>query len=426
MNNSKIAILIGLLLVSCVIQARMTVAVQDFTAENCEAYIGAVSSREFRNVLVGNKELTVLDRSSMEIILKEQDFQISGCTSAECAIEMGKLLAANFIITGTVSKMGNAYYISINCIGVETGEIKYSKSNYIEGGVELVMPLSHNIAAEFSNEYFGTNFPMKALSRKIEEPIPNNFQLDPQPQKAIAKKSDYTGYGFLDLSYAFGFGNMQLQFIRSDPEMTAAEFGISGDIPPSFYAINWALAKIAVKTPITFRLGGFFPSKKDPSKPGSGFAIDLFYLRANIVPQTTEWWINNSKSGSFTFHSDNYFSTSVFGMDIIFLKTFFAQKNIHIYGGFGLGFSINSWEAPTIMGYTESSAFSAPSKGTAFGFNVPISLGFRFNLTKSLQLFTEYNFMLSGFKPNRNVKNENNLAGHFVSRIHLGLSLILQ
>ncbi len=192
MSNSKIAILISLLLVSCVIQARTTVAVQDFTAENCEAYIGAVSSREFRNVLVGNKELTVLDRSSMEMILKEQDFQFSGCTSAECAIEMGKLLAANFIVTGTVSKMGNAYYISINCIGVETGEIKYSKSNYIEGGVELVMPLSHNLAAEFSNQYFGTHFPMRALSRQIAAPTPanNNLQLNRQPQLPLMKKGN--------------------------------------------------------------------------------------------------------------------------------------------------------------------------------------------------------------------------------------------
>ncbi|MCK5224204.1 hypothetical protein KAR04_05510, partial [Candidatus Calescamantes bacterium] len=77
-----------------------------------------------------------------------------------------------------------------NCIGVETGEIKYSKSNYIEGGVELVMPLSHNLAVEFSNQYFGTNFPMRALSRQIAPPTTsnNNLQLNLQPQLPLMKK----------------------------------------------------------------------------------------------------------------------------------------------------------------------------------------------------------------------------------------------
>ncbi|MCK5598685.1 hypothetical protein KAI78_03590 [bacterium] len=148
-----------------------TIAVQDFNTEGIEPHIGRVSAREFRNILVANEELTVLDRSSMEMILKEQNFQTSGCTSTECAVEMGKLLAANIIITGTVSKVGKTFYLSVKGISIETGEIKYSESSYDKGEVDIVITIAHNLAAMISNKHYGTSLQLKKVktTTTIEE-----------------------------------------------------------------------------------------------------------------------------------------------------------------------------------------------------------------------------------------------------------------
>ena len=49
-------------------------------------------TEELRSFLVQSKKYIVLERDNMETILTEQGFQQSGCTSAECAVEVGKLL----------------------------------------------------------------------------------------------------------------------------------------------------------------------------------------------------------------------------------------------------------------------------------------------------------------------------------------------
>jgi hypothetical protein len=59
----------------------------------------------------------------MAVILKEQGFQKSGCTSTECAVEIGRLLNVQKIVAGRVGKIGPVYSVSIRLIDVESGEI---------------------------------------------------------------------------------------------------------------------------------------------------------------------------------------------------------------------------------------------------------------------------------------------------------------
>jgi len=57
----------------------------------------------------------------MEEVLQEQGFQQSGCTSDECAIEVGQLLGVQNMIGGAIGKIGNTFTIDIRMIAVETG-----------------------------------------------------------------------------------------------------------------------------------------------------------------------------------------------------------------------------------------------------------------------------------------------------------------
>ena len=57
----------------------------------------------------------------MSEILDEQGFQQSGCTSDECAAEVGALLGVKNMISGAFGKLGNTYTIDAKMFSVESG-----------------------------------------------------------------------------------------------------------------------------------------------------------------------------------------------------------------------------------------------------------------------------------------------------------------
>jgi len=71
----------------------------------------------------------VVDRNNMERILKEQGFQLSDCTSKECAVKIGQMLGVEEMVTGNIDLLGKTYIISVQMTNVETGEIKKMASD---------------------------------------------------------------------------------------------------------------------------------------------------------------------------------------------------------------------------------------------------------------------------------------------------------
>lgn len=63
----------------------------------------------------------------MSMILEEQAFQMTGCTTQECAVKMGELLNVQKIVIGILTKLADVYFVTISIIDVETGEIQFSE-----------------------------------------------------------------------------------------------------------------------------------------------------------------------------------------------------------------------------------------------------------------------------------------------------------
>lgn len=79
-------------------------------------------SDSVRREIIRSGKYEVIDRSNMDRILKEQAFQMAACTQKECAVEAGQLLGAGKIVMGTLSVVGQTYYLSLSLINVETGK----------------------------------------------------------------------------------------------------------------------------------------------------------------------------------------------------------------------------------------------------------------------------------------------------------------
>ena len=73
--------------------------------------------------LIKINQYTVLERSQIKRLLKEQKFQNSGaCSDVSCAVEVGKVIGAKYIVLGTVSRFGNTYSLDARFVDVESSE----------------------------------------------------------------------------------------------------------------------------------------------------------------------------------------------------------------------------------------------------------------------------------------------------------------
>ena len=102
--------------------ARPRVAILDFESIGSEEHLGKAVSEIMRTELIGTRQFRVVERSQINKVLSEQDFQKSGVINESTAVEIGKLLGADLIIIGSVVKIGNSYTINSRMIDIKTAE----------------------------------------------------------------------------------------------------------------------------------------------------------------------------------------------------------------------------------------------------------------------------------------------------------------
>lgn len=106
-------------------QEKPIIAVIDFTAGEgvTKGQIDLIT-KFVEEEIFKTKRFKLVERSAMQTILKEVGFQQTGCTDTECAVEIGKMLNAEKIVVGMVSKQDKTYYINIRFINIEKAEIE--------------------------------------------------------------------------------------------------------------------------------------------------------------------------------------------------------------------------------------------------------------------------------------------------------------
>lgn len=103
-----------------------------------------------RTELVNTRTFVVLERGQMDAILKEQGFNLSGCTSSECAVEVGRLLGVQQMVTGEVGKIGDVITIDVRVFDVQTGKIISAHQSDYKGNVSGLLGLIKTIAQKIA------------------------------------------------------------------------------------------------------------------------------------------------------------------------------------------------------------------------------------------------------------------------------------
>jgi TolB-like protein len=197
------AIILSLCLVCTVSgqqQEKLRIAILDFTNT------GGLSKQEtttlgnrLRSMLVKTNAFIVLERGQMDDVLGEQGFQQTGCTTTECAVEMGRLLNVQKMISGTIGKLGKTYTIDLSLIDVQTAQIEKSFFRDFKGEIDGLLDMMQAIADQIAAIVGGTGQPELKQEGKIvileinSEPegatiFINNKQVGKTPLKSNAKE----------------------------------------------------------------------------------------------------------------------------------------------------------------------------------------------------------------------------------------------
>ena len=121
--------------------AKEIIAVLDLEQIGLTPQEAQILTQRLTTELISLDKYQVVERNNMDKILKEQKFQHSGCTDAECAVEIGQLLNSDYIVMGSVNKFGNTYAIDCRIINVELGEAIQSANFTHKGEIDELLTI---------------------------------------------------------------------------------------------------------------------------------------------------------------------------------------------------------------------------------------------------------------------------------------------
>jgi len=143
-----LTILLLLLSLPALALEKPTVAVANLQGKAISQMYAEQISDFLRSSLSNTAMLTMTNRTNMEQILNEQQFQQTGCTSQECAVKIGKILNVKKMIVGTTGLFAGKYYINISYVDVETTEVDFSERvdfDKLENAINMCDVLSSKI-----------------------------------------------------------------------------------------------------------------------------------------------------------------------------------------------------------------------------------------------------------------------------------------
>ncbi len=104
---------------------RKTIAITDFTVINSGGNndISRYVQEEVTTVLVRSGQFRVLEREQLKTVLRELSLSQSGLVDQAGAKKVGKLLGADLILTGSLTRTGDRWHANLRLINTETGLI---------------------------------------------------------------------------------------------------------------------------------------------------------------------------------------------------------------------------------------------------------------------------------------------------------------
>ncbi len=173
---------------------KIRIAIIDFKPDGVSETFSRRVSELIRSEMINTGSFTIIERTSMDSILKEQAFQQTGCMDDSCAVTIGRLLSAKKMLIGTILKLGNKTVITGRIVDVERGTADFSHSQIVQSESRLfhaiklfAQNLTLRIQGKKPVEDTGANILKERPEKK--EPLESFIEEELSPEKARVKAS---------------------------------------------------------------------------------------------------------------------------------------------------------------------------------------------------------------------------------------------
>jgi TolB-like protein len=258
----------------------------------------------------------VIDRVQRDSILKEVEFSYSDCADEQCQLQVGKFLAAKYIIVGSLGKFAQRYLLNVKIVDVETGEtiraasgsymsleeiVDKSKEltvNLVGGGTVTLVPPSTS-KEEKGQENHDTPIVVPSTKEVISE----------ESKKFLAAKGPLPGggrrgialEGSMGLFMGWGLGAPTVSAGLTVQLVNALSFGAwvgytsySGGDDIGGFAIYWSPIIYGFKIIVGNKVDSVAFSLNVGWYPSIGFYFRNFFVNVSYL---SPWLPSNSRSG---------------------------------------------------------------------------------------------------------------------------------
>jgi len=232
---------------------------------------------------INDKIFTVVDRAQLEQLRMELKFQLSGEVDDKSALEIGKFLGAQTIVSGTISELGDRHRMCIRALNVKTAEVQgqYNRNTAAGKTIAALMKGGSSAGRQSSNTVYG------AKTEKADI-TPSSPQESITPAASAPAKTTTPIYKIGDTGPAGGIifydkGNNRngWRYLEAAPENTERETFMAGDSPYSLGNTNLA--------------GDGFENTqnmmKSIEKKGGGVNSAPYYCTNLVVNGFNDWYI---------------------------------------------------------------------------------------------------------------------------------------
>jgi TolB-like protein len=186
---------------------KMPIAVLDLQPKGVSKVLAGAVTDIIRSEMVKTGLFTVLERGQMKEILKEQEFQMTGCTDSACAVQVGKILSAKQILLGEMNKVGTNYLITVRIVDVEKGASEFAASERAvnedmleKAGTDITRKLAENIV-EGNKDFFIEKKTMKGYYLRSIVPGWGQMYAGNNIKGAVFMAAFAGSIGFMGYSY---------------------------------------------------------------------------------------------------------------------------------------------------------------------------------------------------------------------------------
>jgi TolB-like protein len=136
---------------------KVKIGILEFQPLNEEARkdnFGKIFTEVLTTSFVKSEAFKIIEREQLHKVLKEIELTQSGIIDTSNAKQIGKMVGANAIVIGSVTKVGNDMRLDVRIIDVETGIILTAEKTEGKSDIKNIGTMADSIVADLINRFY--------------------------------------------------------------------------------------------------------------------------------------------------------------------------------------------------------------------------------------------------------------------------------